>query len=257
VFNSLPAHFLPFDRRPANAEISATNDVGKRNWFGNVGLRSLALSVILDTHVWLWWLLGQPDLPATERTALDTIALGEPPLLPAICLWEAQMLHAKGRLTVKLPFDRWLMEAAQSAVVRIAPLDVQVVLAVNDLPLSFHGESRGTKWPVRRGSVREFEGAQRLRGRSHPPIERDQHARRVGGRKGEVQCVCRSQRNASTESEQEALRLAVNARGQLGMAKLATCTISQDPLVESLRMHRGEVAFTRAPGNSGGQLGHG
>ncbi|MGH9204592.1 MAG: type II toxin-antitoxin system VapC family toxin [Vicinamibacterales bacterium] len=98
------------------------------------------MSVILDTHVWLWWLLGQPDLPARERSALDTIALGEAPLLPAICLWEAQMLHAKGRLTLTLPFDRWLMEAAQSAVVRIAPLDVQVVLAIDDLPSSFHGD---------------------------------------------------------------------------------------------------------------------
>lgn len=64
------------------------------------------MSVVLDTHVRLWWLLGQPELPNTQRRALDRLASHEPPLLPAVCLWEAQMLHAKGRLALDLPFDR-------------------------------------------------------------------------------------------------------------------------------------------------------
>ena len=50
------------------------------------------------------------------------------------------MLHAKGRLTLDLPFDRWLPEAVQPAVVRIAPLTVDVVLALRALPASFHGD---------------------------------------------------------------------------------------------------------------------
>ena len=49
------------------------------------------------------------------------------------------MLQARGRLRLQLPFDRWLLEAAQPAVVRIAPFDVSVVVVVNDLPSSFPG----------------------------------------------------------------------------------------------------------------------
>lgn len=98
------------------------------------------MSVVLDTHVWIWWLLGQPDLPATQRRTLDDLAGNEPPLLPAVCLWEAQMLHAKGRLVLDMAFDRWLPEASQPAVVRIAPLTVDVVLALDALPASFHGD---------------------------------------------------------------------------------------------------------------------
>lgn len=98
------------------------------------------MSVVLDTHVWVWWLLGQPDLSPTERRKLDDLAEHEPPLLPAVCLWEAQMLHSKGRLILDIPFDRWLPEAAQPAVVRIAPLTVDVVLALQALPASFHGD---------------------------------------------------------------------------------------------------------------------
>jgi PIN domain nuclease of toxin-antitoxin system len=50
------------------------------------------------------------------------------------------MLHSKGRLVLDMPFDRWLPEAAQPAVVRIAPLTVEIVLALDALPASFHGD---------------------------------------------------------------------------------------------------------------------
>jgi len=98
------------------------------------------VSVLLDTHVWLWWLLGQPDLPRREREALDEEAERDPPLISAISLWEAQMLHAKQRLKLSMPFGRWLREAAAPDIVKIAPLDVEVVLAVDALPERFHGD---------------------------------------------------------------------------------------------------------------------
>jgi PIN domain nuclease of toxin-antitoxin system len=54
------------------------------------------LKVILDTHVWVWWLLPDSPLSARECKALDDIAADKGILLPAICEWEAQMLHSKG-----------------------------------------------------------------------------------------------------------------------------------------------------------------
>jgi len=76
------------------------------------------LSVLLDTHVWIWWLMGQPELPVGQRVALDRLAERELPFLSAISLWEAQMLNAKGRLKLNRPFERWLREAASPEVVR-------------------------------------------------------------------------------------------------------------------------------------------
>lgn len=98
------------------------------------------MSVVLDTHVWIWWLVGQSALSDSESRALDALAAIEPPILPAVCLWEAQMLNAKRRLELDFPFDRWLREASLPTVVRIAPLSVEVVLAVDALPGSFHGD---------------------------------------------------------------------------------------------------------------------
>lgn len=96
--------------------------------------------ILLDTHVWLWWLLGSPRLPAKERAALDRAGARRAVRLAAVSLWEAQMLHAKGRLTLDRAFDVWIREAAGIGVVEIVPLDVEVVIALADLPAAFHGD---------------------------------------------------------------------------------------------------------------------
>ena len=98
------------------------------------------MRVLLDTHVWIWWLTGQAELPAAERTALDRLAARQPPLLSAISLWEAQLLASKGRLQLTLPFSRWLVAASSPEVVEIVPLSTEVVLRLDHLPARFHGD---------------------------------------------------------------------------------------------------------------------
>ena len=98
------------------------------------------MKVLLDTHVWLWWLLGSERLQAHERSALDRLASRAALRVAAVSLWEAQMLHAKGRLALNQAFDVWIREAASAAVVEIVPLDVEVVIALTGLPASFHGD---------------------------------------------------------------------------------------------------------------------
>lgn len=50
------------------------------------------------------------------------------------------MLHRKGRIELDRPFDTWLREAAAADVVSLVPLDVEVAIAVDQLPASFHGD---------------------------------------------------------------------------------------------------------------------
>jgi PIN domain nuclease of toxin-antitoxin system len=99
------------------------------------------MSVLLDSHVWIWWLTGQKDLPARKRELLDRLAQeGTPPFLAAISLWEAQMLHRKNRLQLEVDFSLWLSQASDPSVVRLLPLDASVVLALDKLPEKFHGD---------------------------------------------------------------------------------------------------------------------
>ena len=96
--------------------------------------------MLLDTHVWLWWLAGSASLPEAERDALDRAAVRSLPSLSAISLWEAQMLVAKGRIVLAEPFAQWIASVAAQDVVRLLPLDVDVIGELHALPASFHGD---------------------------------------------------------------------------------------------------------------------
>jgi PIN domain nuclease of toxin-antitoxin system len=98
------------------------------------------VKVILDTHIWVWWLLADSPLPDRERKALDRIAADSGILLPAICLWEAQMLHRKKRIELPLPFPTWLRRATGADMLNVLPLNADTVIAIDDLPASFHGD---------------------------------------------------------------------------------------------------------------------
>lgn len=98
------------------------------------------MTVLLDTHVWLWWLLGSNQLPAKERDGLDRLAGRGALRVAAVSLWETQMLHSKGRLSLNRPFAIWIRDAAAANVVQVLPLDAEVVIALDGLPASFHGD---------------------------------------------------------------------------------------------------------------------
>jgi PIN domain nuclease of toxin-antitoxin system len=98
------------------------------------------VKVILDTHIWVWWLLPDSPLSDRERTALDQIATGKGILLPAISQWEAQMLHRKKRIQLPVPFATWLRRATAADMLNVLPLNADTVIALNDLPANFHGD---------------------------------------------------------------------------------------------------------------------
>jgi PIN domain nuclease of toxin-antitoxin system len=98
------------------------------------------LSVLLDTHVWVWWLTPDSPLTNSDRDALDALAPRRSIYLSAISLWEAQVLHAKHRLELPVPFADWILRAADERIVTVLPLGVEVVQALDELPPSFHGD---------------------------------------------------------------------------------------------------------------------
>ena len=98
------------------------------------------MSVLLDTHIWVWWLTSGSPLAHAERNSLDAKAAHRELFLPAISLWEAQVLHAKRRLELPLPFAEWLARATDERMISVLPLSVEVVLALDALPASFHGD---------------------------------------------------------------------------------------------------------------------
>lgn len=98
------------------------------------------MSILLDTHIWIWWLTPSSPLKLKERAALDEAAERQPLAISAISLWEAQVLFAKRRLHLPLPFADWLTRATDRRMINVLPLDVDAVIALDALPATFHGD---------------------------------------------------------------------------------------------------------------------
>lgn len=98
------------------------------------------MSVLLDTHVWVWWLTPDSPLSIAERSALDAKAGRGELFLAAVSLWEVQMLAAKGRLQLPLSFPDWFAQAADDRMISVIPLDIDVIVALDALPESFHSD---------------------------------------------------------------------------------------------------------------------
>jgi PIN domain nuclease of toxin-antitoxin system len=93
---------------------------------------------VLDTHVWVWWMLGDPGLSRAEREALDLLPAESRPVISDISLWEFATLLEMGRIQIDVPIEDWLRIATSPSTVRIQPITPAIVMEMNRLPASFH-----------------------------------------------------------------------------------------------------------------------
>ncbi len=93
---------------------------------------------LLDTHIWLWWLLGDPRLSPAESEFLDQLPAGNRPRLCDISLWEVALLLDRGRLELDCPLEVFLKAAASPATVQLQSITPDVVVEMNALPENVH-----------------------------------------------------------------------------------------------------------------------
>jgi PIN domain nuclease of toxin-antitoxin system len=93
--------------------------------------------LLLDTHVWFWFLVGSDRLTASFRERIE--ARTEPCWLSPVSMWEFLMLARKGRIRVELDPRAWVETALERFPLREAPLNFEVALRSQEIPLS-HGD---------------------------------------------------------------------------------------------------------------------
>ena len=96
------------------------------------------LSPLLDSHVWILWMLGDPGLSRAEREALDALPGDARPVISDISLWEFATLVDLGRIKIDGSIEDWLRIAASPATVRVQPITTGIVAEMNRLPATFH-----------------------------------------------------------------------------------------------------------------------
>jgi PIN domain nuclease of toxin-antitoxin system len=95
------------------------------------------LTVVLDTHAWLW-LRSDPDrLSPTARQAIeDADRLG----ICAISCWEVATLARRGRIALDRDVEAWIGQALAGQRVESVPLTAEIATTAGLLDERFPGD---------------------------------------------------------------------------------------------------------------------
>jgi PIN domain nuclease of toxin-antitoxin system len=93
--------------------------------------------IVLDTHIWIWWVHDHSSLKQWMR---DRIRAEEPGgmAISAISCWEIAQLVALKRLDLNRPIDTWFADALAYPGIDLAALTPQISIDSNNLPGEFH-----------------------------------------------------------------------------------------------------------------------
>lgn len=94
--------------------------------------------LVLDTHVWIWLVEGNPRLPLEIRSRIEESAIEGWVYISAISPWEIGLLVAKKKLNLGSDVQTWVDRALGLQGVRLAPLSPKVAVDSTRLPFEIH-----------------------------------------------------------------------------------------------------------------------
>lgn len=93
--------------------------------------------IVLDTHVWVWWVHDETQLPENYRAYLQTReaeGLG----VSIISCWEVAKLVEYKRLKLPMPVADWFDQALAYPGMQLLELTPHIVVESTQLPGTFH-----------------------------------------------------------------------------------------------------------------------
>ncbi|GAK53730.1 PilT protein, N-terminal [Candidatus Moduliflexus flocculans] len=93
--------------------------------------------ILLDTHIWIWWVDGHPHLPEDCRAFIQRhipTGLG----VSVISCWEVAKLVEYRRLDLACPVEEWLDQAVQYPGMQLLDLTPRIAVESTQLPGEFH-----------------------------------------------------------------------------------------------------------------------
>ncbi len=93
--------------------------------------------IVLDTHIWVWWVLGDNSLTSRQATLLERY---EPEGLgvSAISCWEVAKLVEYKRLILPFAVDAWMDQALAYPGIRFLDLTPRIAIESTRFPFEFH-----------------------------------------------------------------------------------------------------------------------
>ena len=99
----------------------------------------MKLTLLLDTHILVWWRAEPKRLSKLQASTLAAIdKKGAKVAISAITLWELAKLVELGRRRINVPLDAWLEEIEDHPGIEVLPITARVVAESTRLGEEFH-----------------------------------------------------------------------------------------------------------------------
>ena len=92
------------------------------------------MKLLLDTHTFLWFIMGSPNLCAHARALIEAVANEK--FLGVASLWEIAIKLSIGKLTLSAPFDVLIPQQLSLNGFELLNIEIDHVALVATLP--FH-----------------------------------------------------------------------------------------------------------------------
>ena len=91
------------------------------------------MKILLDTHIWVWYLTASPKLPPVLRNTLNDNVKNL--WISPVSVWEAILLANKGKFGLNIDPIRWVRSCLEKAPLNEAPLNIEVAIKSRELAL--------------------------------------------------------------------------------------------------------------------------
>jgi PIN domain nuclease of toxin-antitoxin system len=98
-------------------------------------------ALLLDTHVWVWFVAGDDTKLAPRVVSrIERAVLDRRCLVSVISVWEVAMLEAKGRLRLGGAVDAWVAASRRPPGVTMVELTPEIAIESTRRPGDAHGD---------------------------------------------------------------------------------------------------------------------
>ncbi|GAB3895349.1 type II toxin-antitoxin system VapC family toxin [Larkinella knui] len=95
--------------------------------------------ILLDTHIWIWWIQAPERLKPTTLHYLDSLPPSEI-FINVISCWEVAKLVEKNKIELSESVSDWLANAVNRSGITIIPLEQSIIVDACNLPGTFHND---------------------------------------------------------------------------------------------------------------------
>lgn len=99
--------------------------------------------VLLDTHVWIWLMLGSNELSKDFIKSIKTAQENENILISPISIWEIGMLEAKNKIRLDRDCQDWIDHALNHEGIKLVALTPRIAIQSSRLPGDLPGDLHG------------------------------------------------------------------------------------------------------------------